>query len=217
LIPLPAGRWAPRYPRGYSEATSTTIGPSKSLDDGTSWTKEDGSAGVEQWLDETTEGLSGTFVLNSYFEEQHHLSKPEGYLGVLYTNRGESPDYVRWAGLAFADPDEDLLSKFEAQATADLLGRFEAQVTRDLLGKFETQATAELLGKFEAQVTAELLSKAVIRNSDFTELLGKFEAQATAELLGKFEAQAIAELLGKFEAQATAELLGKFEARPGLC
>ena len=137
-------------PFNQDEPVADYVCYKKSLDDGASWTKEDGSAGVEQWVNETTEGLSGTFVLNSYFEEQHHLSKPEGYLGVLYTNKGESPDYVRFAGLKFADPDEDLLGNAVIKniGSAELLGRFEAQATAELLGKFEAQATAELPCRF---------------------------------------------------------------------
>ena len=49
------------------------------------------------------------------------------------------------------------------RSTAEVLGRFEVgQDSQDLLGKFEAQATAELLGKFEAQATADLLGKTVI-------------------------------------------------------
>jgi hypothetical protein len=219
------------------EPTADYVCYKKSVNDGANWTKEDGSAGVELWADETGAGLSGANIASSYFEEHHYPTQPAGYIGVLYTNQGASPDYVRWAGLEFADPDEDLLGKavirhvgtpvellgrFEAQAIAELLGKFEAQATAELLGKFEAQAIAELLGKFEAQASAELLGKFEIQDS--AELLGKFEAQATVELFGKFELrQAIAELfgkavvknvgsaelLGRFEAQASAELLGK--------
>ena len=219
-------------PFNQDEPAADHVCYKKSINGGANWTKEDGSAGVEQWIDETTEGLSGTFVLNSYFEEQHHLLKPEGYLGVLYTNKGESPDYVRFAGLVFADPDEDLLGTavIRHPGSAELLGKFEAQVTAELLGKgvIRHSNIAELLGKAEVQQSgfAEFLGRAEVKNIGSAELLGKFEAQTTAELLGKFdvgqgsqdllgkfEAQAIADLLGKFGAQTTAELFGKFEAQ----
>jgi predicted Zn-dependent protease with MMP-like domain len=225
------------------EPTADYVCYKKSVNDGANWTKEDGSAGVELWADETGAGLSGANIASSYFEEHHYPTQPAGYIGVLYTNQGASPDYVRWAGLEFADPDEDLLGKavirhvgtpvellgrFEAQAIAELLGKFEAQDSAELLGKFEIQDSAELLGKFEAQATvelfgkfelrqaiAELFGKAVVKNVGSAELLGRFEAQASAELLGKAVIRNIgsAELLGRFEAQASAELLGKFEGQ----
>ena len=224
------------------EPTADYVCYKKSLDAGANWTKEDGSVGVELWIDEIGAGLSGTNIASSYFEEQHHfkvtggISLPESYIGVVYTNQGASPDYIRWAGLEFADPDEDLLCKFEAQASAELLARFEAQASAELLGKaiVKNVGSAELLGKFEAQAIANLLGKVDITHSaellgkvDIThsaELLGRFEAQASAELLGKFDVGQdsadllgkvdithSAELLGKFEAQASAELLGKFD------
>jgi len=197
------------------EPTADYVCYKKSVDDGANWTKEDGGVGVELWVDETGAGLSGTNTASSYFEEQHNPTLPEGYIGLLYTNQGASPDYVRWAGLEFADPDEDLLCKAEIKnnSFAELLGKFEAQDSAELLGRFESQASAELLGRFEAQAIAELLGKFDV-GQDSAELLGRFEAQAIAELLGKFGIkQASAELLGKFEAQAIAELLGRFEAQ----
>jgi len=215
----------------------------KSVDVGLTWTKEDGTAGVELWIDETGAELSGVDIASSYFEEQHHATLPESYLGILYTNEGASPDYVRFAGLEFADPDEDLLCKFEAQATAELLGKADVgqdsqdllgradvgQDSQDLLGRFEAQSTADLLGKADVgqdrqdllgkadvgQDSQDLLGKADV-GQDSQDLLGRFEAQSTAELLGKAVIRHVGtpvELLGKFEAQATADLLGRFEAQ----
>ncbi|MCK4698639.1 MAG: hypothetical protein KAT53_10125, partial [Dehalococcoidia bacterium] len=139
----------------------------KSVDVGLTWTKEDGTAGVELWVDETGAELSGVDIASSYFEEQHHATLPESYLGILYTNEGASPDYVRFAGLEFADPDEDLLCKFETQSTADLLGKADVgQDSQDLFGKADVgQGRQDLLGRFEAQSTAELLGKGIIRHT----------------------------------------------------
>ncbi len=175
------------------QPTQDVVAYAKSIDDGANWTNEAGGVGPQDWVDETSGELAGTNIASVYFEEQHHVSLPEGYIGLLYTTEGASPEFIRFASLEFADPDEDLLCKFEAQASAELFGKFEAQASAELLGKFVVgQDSAELLGKFEAQAIAELL--------------GRFEAQAIVELLGRFEAQATAELLGKFEGQATVEL-----------
>jgi hypothetical protein len=206
----------------------------KSLDAGVTWTKEDGSAGVELWREETGAGLSGVNIASSYFEEQHHATLPESYLGILYTNEGASPDYVRWAGLEFADPDEDLLCNttirnissaellgnavIRQPDSAELLGTFNAQATAELLGNaiIRQPGSAELLGKADVgQNSQDLLGNAEIQQSDSAELLGTFNAQATAELLGNaiIRQPGSAELLGNAEIQqsGSAELLGNAE------
>jgi hypothetical protein len=216
------------------EPTADYVCYKKSIDAGANWTKEDGSAGVELWVDETGAGLSGTDIASSYFEEFHHATLPASYIGLSYTNEGTSPDYVRWAGLEFADPDEDLLcnaiirqltavellGKFEAQATAELFGKFEAQVTVELLGNaiIRHPASAELLGNtiIRHPASAELLGNTIIRHPASVELLGKVDVgQGSAELPVNAEVQqsGSAELLGEFEAQVTAELFGKFDVQ----
>jgi len=192
----------------------------KSVDAGANWTKEDGSVGVELWIDETGAGLSGVNTASSYFEEQHHTTLPESYIGILYTNKGASPDYVRWAGLEFADPDEDLLcnatirqggtpvellGKAEIRniGSADLLGKFVTQTKVELLGRVEIKqpSSADLLGKFVTQTKVELLGRVEIKQPSSAELLGKADIRQpdSAELLGKFAAQDIEDLLGNAE------------------
>jgi len=199
----------------------------KSTDDGANWVKEDGSEGYELWMDETDADLSGVDIASSYFEEQPHWvslgdTLPETYIGVLYTNKGASPDYVRWAGLKFTDPDEELLGKFVVRQgiSRELLAKAEiGQDSQDLLGKGEIQqsALAELLGEFNAQVSSNLLGKADIRQETSANLDAKFDVgQDSQDLLGKVDITHSVELFSKFIVRhmgIPVELLGKCDIR----
>jgi len=228
-------------PFNQDEPAADIVCYKKSIDAGATWTKEDGSIGVEQWRNETGDGLSGTNIMSSYFEEQHHfkvtggISLPESYIGVVYTNKGASPDYVRWAGLEFADPDEDLLcnATIKNASSKELLGKAETKqpASADLLGKIAWlalpkvellanfvvgQDSQALFGKTDIQKagSAEAYGHLIIRNIGSAELSAKVTIRHVGtprELLGKLIVRydGAVELLGRFEAQATAELLGK--------
>lgn len=205
-----------------------------SRDAGVTWTNEAGAAGSTSWLDETggpPEGFPNVQVGTAYYRSGLNPDVAQQYIGVLYTNRGSSPENVRFGALEFEDPVQNLAAGFWVSPvySRELSGEFVVRHDSpsdigapDLYAKFEiTGGSEELRGEFISRHPgSEDLPALFFRGADdLEELLGELVVrQLTAEELpGEFNVRGAdsEDLLGELviRRSASEELLGEFIVR----
>ncbi len=185
-----------------ADPTANYVTYKVSRDEGVTWTNEAGGAGSTSWLDETggpPEGFPNVQVGSVAYRSSLDAEGNQ-HLGVVYTNRGASPENVRFGELEFDEPDEDLACGFVVRqpASANLAGELIIRHNSDgdtegqLLAGFEIavySANQELGAAFEVgQGSADLLGELVVRQGPDNENLpaGLYVGvDASGELLGE--------------------------------
>jgi len=201
-----------------------------SRDSGATWTNEAGGAGSTSWCDETAEGLSNILAGSAFYRSSSNPAAAKTYIGVLYTNQGSSPDYVRGAGLEFDDPDEDLLGAFTVRQldSQNLIAGFVVRhtivdIVPELLGGFSARRISgvNLFAGFIARQTSgavgvNLYAELAVRQETSVDLLGYWEGQTSVDFFGEFDVrqETTRNLYGEFFInQGDVDLLGIFNAQ----